>query len=497
MAQAVSGLQARDCMKRLAAFLAAPSAGTVCLLYGLRRTGKTTLIMQAIRDLPPAQTAYIKLFKTNDMAMLNHDLQLLADADCRYVFIDEITLMADFIDSASRLSDIYAMFGMKIVLSGTDSLGFLFASDDELYDRAVLIHTTFIPFREYARLLNIHDVDTYIRYGGTFHIGSTDFGDPDLRDESVSFRDDETTRKYIDTAIARNIQHSLACYKQGSHFRHLQDLQEAGELTNAVNRIIEDMNHRFLLSVLEQDFTSHDLGSARQIQRKRAARTRRENPLDLIDEEQVTARLMQILDIHNRAERKIALTEEHIAEIREYLSLLELILTRPAESIEAKAPAERILFTQPGMRYCQAQALVFSLRQDAWFASLDVETRESIIETILCDVRGRLLEEIVLLETIKALPPGQRAFKLFFPVGEIDMVIQDTRDLTCQLFEIKHSDQVDRKQIRHLTDEEKLKAISFRYGSITSRTVLYRGPAKEAGGITYRNVEEYLETLGQ
>ena len=77
------------------------------------------------------------------------------------------------------------------------------------------------------------------------------------------------------------------------------------------------------------------------------------------------------------------------------------------------------------------------------------------------------------------------------------MVIQNTRDLTCQLFEIKHSDQVDRKQIRHLTDEEKLKAISFRYGSITSRTVLYRGPAKEAGGIIYRNVEEYLETLGQ
>ena len=40
-------------------------------------------------------------------------------------FIDEVTLMPDFIDSAALFSDIYAAQGMKIVLSGTDSLGFL------------------------------------------------------------------------------------------------------------------------------------------------------------------------------------------------------------------------------------------------------------------------------------------------------------------------------------------------------------------------------------
>ena len=55
---------------------------------------------------------------------------------------------------------------MKIVLSGTDSLGFLFAQNKELYDRAVTIHTTFVPFSEYSRLLRI---DEYIRYGGTLN----------------------------------------------------------------------------------------------------------------------------------------------------------------------------------------------------------------------------------------------------------------------------------------------------------------------------------------
>lgn len=95
-----------------------------------------------------------------------------------------------------------------IVLSGTDSLGFTLAETAELHDRSVTIHTTFIPFREYSRLLGLHDIDEYIRYGGTFRAGETDFDDPELMDEGISFRDDETMRRYIDTAAARNIQHS-------------------------------------------------------------------------------------------------------------------------------------------------------------------------------------------------------------------------------------------------------------------------------------------------
>lgn len=47
--------------------------------------------------------------------------------------------------------------GMKIVLSGTDSLGFWLAMDEELYDRAKPIHTTFIPYREYILLVFMYD----------------------------------------------------------------------------------------------------------------------------------------------------------------------------------------------------------------------------------------------------------------------------------------------------------------------------------------------------
>ena len=83
------------------------------------------------------------------------------------MFLEEVTQMEDFIEDAALFSDVFAACGMKIVLSGTDSLGFLFTEDEQLYDRCILLHTTFIPYREFESVLGIHGIDEYIRNGGT------------------------------------------------------------------------------------------------------------------------------------------------------------------------------------------------------------------------------------------------------------------------------------------------------------------------------------------
>ena len=485
----------RDCFRELEMFLDRDEDGRVCIIYGLRRTGKTYMIRQAIMDLPIEDTVYIKIRSFDEMAMLNRDLIQLSKKGIRYVFIDEITLMSDFIDSASLLSDIYASSGMKIVMSGTDSLGFALSIDDELYDRAVMIHTTFIPFREYSRLLGIKDVDEYIRYGGTFRVGELDFEDEDLLDEGASFRDDETTRRYIDTSIARNIQHSLSGYRSGGHFRHLVDLYEAGELTNAINRLIEDMNHRFLASVINSDYRSHNYGSASEIERKRAAADGEEGILDRIDKETILTKLRKILDIKNREEVNVRISADHVKEIKEYLFMLDLIVNAPSETLSSSNKTERILFSQPGMRYCQAQALVYSLMNNEQFMEFSAKKRKQAIDIVLEDVKGKMLEEIVLLETIKTLPHGKRAFRLEFASGEIDMVIYDENRVSCELYEIKHSNKVTPEQYRHLIDEKRCSETEFRYGEITKRVVLYNGEDSEVGNVSYRNIASYLEGL--
>lgn len=273
------------------------------------------------------------------------------------------------------------------------------------------------------------------------------------------------------------------------------DLYEKNEFTSAVNRIIEDMNHRFLISVLTRDFKSHDLGSSAQIQRKRAALKGEKSILDEIDTTAVTNRLMAILDIKNKKDLSVSITEDHVREIKEYLRILDLIVPAPEDTIAAVQPIEGYLFSQPGMRYCQAQALVFALMKDEAFRKYPAKERKLIENQILEEVRGRMLEEIVLLETIKTLPPHKRAFKLLFPIGEFDMVIADSNDVTCEIYEIKHTDQIYEAQYKHLIDAEKTRQAEHEYGEITKRIVLYRGKNEMVGNVEYKNVVAYLEEL--
>ena len=491
LANSVAKYGKRDCFSTLQKFVNGSYDGKICILYGLRRTGKTTLLFQMLSELPIERTAYIKVQTTDDMSQLTKDLKALFELGYRYVFIDEITLLSDFIGTAAVLSDVFSMMGMKIVVSGTDSLGFAMANRDELYDRSVTIHTSFIPFREYARLLNICSVDSYIEYGGTLKMENMSFDDPDAAFDEVAFRDDESTRKYIDTAISRNIQHTLKNDHYGEYFNQLRELYEKGELTNVVNRIVQHMNHRFVLRVVEDEFKSHDFGSAKELLLHDLPAERATVLYD-VNEKQILERLKAIIEVKEKNETTVPVTQEHIDKVKKYLLMLDLIVNCP-ERYESGKQAEHIVFSQPGMRYAIAKALVYSLMQDAYFASISQADKAYITGKILDDVKGRMLEDIVLLEVRKTAPSTMEAFKFKFDAGgEFDMVIYDKTSQNCRIYEIKHSAKVNEKQTIHLRDAEKCQIIENRFGPISGKFVLYRGKDTFAEGVQYLNVENFL-----
>ena len=491
LANSVAKYGKRDCFSTLQKFVAGSYDGKICILYGLRRTGKTTLLFQMLSELPIEKTAYIKVQTTDDMSRLTKDLKALFELGYRYVFIDEITLLSDFIDTAAVLSDVFSMMGMKIVVSGTDSLGFAMANRDELYDRSVTIHTSFIPFREYARLLNIRSVDSYIEYGGTLKMENMSFDDPDAAFDEVAFRDDESTRKYIDTAISRNIQHTLKNDHYGEYFNQLRELYEKGELTNVINRIVQHMNHRFVLRVVEDEFKSHDFGSAKELLLHDLPAERATVLYD-VNEKQILERLKAIIEVKEKSETTVPITQEHIDKVKKYLLMLDLIVNCP-ERYESGKQAEHIVFSQSGMRYAIAKALVYSLMQDAYFASISEADKAYITGKILDDVKGRMLEDIVLLEVRKTAPSTMEAFKFKFDAGgEFDMVIYDKTSQNCRIYEIKHSTEANEKQTLHLRDAKKCQIVEKRFGPISGKFVLYRGKDMLAEGVRYLNVENFL-----
>lgn len=487
----VKSFKKRNCYSKLHEYIYGNSTDRVFILYGLRRTGKTTLIRQLISEMSEEmlmRTAFMQINSNIDIAKLNIDLKQLSKSGCRYVFIDEVTLMNDFIDCAALFSDVYATSGMKIVLSGTDSLGFLFSEDRELYDRCFMVHTTFISYSEFERILGIKGIDEYIRYGGTMSLGGVNYNQ-----SGMTFATKESTEEYIDSAIARNIQHSLKNYQNGEHFRHLLELYDSNELTSAINRIVEDINHRFTIEVLTKDFVSSDLAlSAKNLLRDK---NEPDDVLYRIDKQEVTENLRKLLEIRNRAEQSVNITDIHKTEIKQYLDLLDLTVDLDTVYMtDLNKKEKRVAVSQPGMRYSQAEALIKSLMKDDIFRELSLRERNRVTERILNDIRGRMMEDIVVLETQFAKADCE-VFKLVFATGEFDMVVFEPQNECCSIYEIKHSTEVVANQYRHLIDEEKCKETEFRFGDIKGKYVIYRGESCNVDGIHYVNIEEYLRNL--
>lgn len=466
----------RECIQMLRDYIFEDIADKVFILYGLRRTGKTTLIRQIILELSDSdfnKAAFIQVTSRDSLSEIDEDLRLLEKNGYKYVFLDEVTLMEDFIEGASLFSDIYASSGMKIILSGTDSLGFAFSKEEQLYDRCIMLHTTFIPYREFENVLGIYGIDEYIRYGGTMSLGGINYN------ASTPFSNIKDTEEYINTSIAKNIQHSLKMYQYGGHFRQLLDLYEKGELTNVINRVVEDMNHRFTKSVVERITANNLLGDR----------------VDSLNLDKVTLGIKNMLDILNKEEQNVDISDVHMTQIKEYLAILDLIKEIDLEYLpKVNQKRKIVVVTQPGLRYAQAEAIVENLLLDEKFQELDIQKRTRILERLLSEIRGRMMEDIVLLET-KLAKKDKHVFKLQFPIGEYDMVVQDPKTLSCEIYEIKYSKERTREQYRHINDEEKCAMTTHRYGTITARYVIYRGENAEMDTIQYLNVEDYLKSL--
>lgn len=459
----------RDALTRLESFLYDTGRDRVCVLYGLLATGKKTLMRQALDRMMPEdfrRAAYVKVRRSDTMVAMERDLKKLFDAGFRFVFVDEVTLMEDFIDSASLFSDLYAAMGMKIVLAGMDSFGFELALRQELYDRARVIPTTFVPYREWSRLSGVDDADEYIRCGGLLGIEK-------IRSDSA---DVESAGRYLDEAVCANIGRSLSAGGESWLFRHLRSLCRTGALPTAVRSVLGNQNLRFLLSVLQT--------------------LRNTEFSDLV--EAILRQCSEQSDALGGGSECPGSEVAQVREIREVLILLGLIAERPVEATDPKAePSDEILYTQPWLRYGQVRVLLRSLLSAKPFDDMSDEEKSCAFETILDAVRGRLLKDVVLLESLKAADSNHSVFRLEFEAGAFDMVLYDRKENACEVFEIANTRERTAEVYRALFDPEKCRRTEARFGPIRGRYVLYRGDDFDLPEVSvrYRNVENFLKTL--
>ena len=488
----------RDCYKQLQDFIyTSKKEGRILALYGIRRTGKTVLLNQLADELEKKNIPYKYYIVRNKTTFDKLDDLLYDDKEkgIKYVFIDEITLISDFISWSATLADFYANSGMKIIIAGTDSLSISLASLNRLYDRVTMLNISYVSYGEFNRLLGL-SLDDYIKYGGTL--------------TNSPYKDNNAKQNYINSAIIDNILHSLE-NNEGvqSYPPQLTELYDEGEIKSCINKIINTFNQTVTLKAILKDYKNGPLNNTLSSYNQSNINYRR-----YIDVEKVTEYLKKELDIIDKNEMKVKLTQEHVDLLKVYLRSLNVYISIPVYKSLKKMGGltnEIEFISQPGMVYSHAEFLIKALNSDEHWKNtgLPDEDRQKFVVRTTNHVCGSILENAVLQNTFLNLESNKdyyvsKVSAQYYPQGknirkdnEVDMIIVNEKIDEVYLFEVKNSTHFIENHERHLVDEDFMNYIEENFGHVKGKYVIYNGENKvnEKTGVKHINAEYYFKEI--
>ena len=476
--------------------------GVVQVIYGLRRTGKTTIMEQIIANNPDIKSHYYEATKTDTMEDVYNHLDNALQKGYKCVFIDEITSVPDFIDNSAMLADIYAKQGLRIILAGTDSLSFVFAEESSLFDRAEHISTTYIPFAEHSRVLKTNDIDEYISYGGLMKKGA--------RREEYLVYDYITARKYVDDAVSDNITKTLKNLARFSNNTKLMKVEE-----NEMRTVIEKMVERYS-GVLNPTIANEELKKIalsfptdrqdfKLLEGEDVFYSLRANKPEIIKE------FVQSINADTRITHKF--DDDMVLTLENELIHLGLLSVTNKQSFFydesfgwRSAPIEKEYYIiQPAIKYYHLKNALEYVEQNEHYNMLSEKGKQYVTEKLDSKIRGDMTEQIILYEMSKALPTEQYAvYKVCFSNatepnrdrGEYDMLIYDKQSVCYWCFEIKHTNAPYSMQYKHLISQKYREAADYKYGTRKKSCVLYNGSSfKTTLNVLYLNISDFIKQI--
>lgn len=209
----------RDIVDSIVNYFDNPYKGMMFGLTGLRGTGKTVSLLQALVKMNKlSESMYVTLSTDSDIDCAGLCSYLEPQlAGIKYLVIDEATRIKNLIKNGDTLFEELKRFGIAVVLSGTDTLALAISSGDGLFHRIVEHNITFISLAEYERILcNESDktrvVVSYIKSGGLMA--------PD------NVKDFDTFKVYVNTAIVDNILNTVSKNKGVSEFELVSKMSD-------------------------------------------------------------------------------------------------------------------------------------------------------------------------------------------------------------------------------------------------------------------------------
>ena len=481
----------------------------ICAIYGIRRTGKSTLMKQVAQNLSDEQKKqawFITCNNDTDFYDVVAFITKMLEKGDKYFFIDEITSAKNFQNIGQVLSDVFVkMDDAKIIVTGKDSLGLSLVHRGMMYDRIKFIPTTYTSFSEYSTLTGVNNIDDYIKLGSTL--------------KTDCFSSYKETQNYIETSIVSNIIGSLEKSEGLKKYPlTLTEIYNNNDLNNAIQRIINHFAQSLTVKILTEQITIHPLSTALHNLAEKGNKPgllMRQN----IDFEKINDSVAYALGIHTT--RTSPVEEKHINVLSDFLEDIGLITTIPViESFSNRTfQNDMKIISHPGMFHAIIKYTLDELQKNEnWLQDVSNEDRTKLLESTYTSAVGDILENIVIKDIFELLSNGKRVNKDDF-LGEntgrwyvsklsiydknskrdyeADLIIFDKEKKETYLFEIKHSKEVVEQQSKHLENERFNQYVEENFGQVKRTIVLYNDEIDTSLTVPRISVTKFLKELSK
>lgn len=449
----------------------------VIILYGLKGTGKTTMMYQMINDMSEddkQKTAFIRLNNEVDDREFRGIFEYFRENNIRYVFIENADRIKAFLHVAAIFSDMRSYIS-KIVFDTDNQMLMYLSKLDILYDRCVMIPTNPMTYSEYRYLFcdNV-TIDQYMKRGGIFD---------DLSNNANDYI------KYITSTFQQAFDLSDGI----SMLPRVERLCKNKEFDKTLNDLLHNFATEFIVEAIKDNDMIDDKIKDELLILSEALLIKNDN-IDYVDNPD-----------------GCFFTERQSNEVKRLLSKVDIIKYEYCQFNELDfKTSERLFFTQPALLYNMIIDLLNNAKQSDIFEKANDNVKTYIDINIINIIENYLAKNIVLYETTKVFGDYERRYGYhqednpygkyyLYSFGHVynnkcDMVIlygtKSSSDLYCVI-----SDTESVNNINKLFNEDFITIMNKMFGrySVRNKIVLYNGPSLSNGDIVYMKIGEYLE----
>lgn len=411
----------------------------ITIVYGVRRTGKTVLLLQAIAELlkqgvSPSKILYCSAKEGVEFGDIDEFLITAADRlGIDYLFVDEFTYISFEPNGRYKQGNlgIYSesFAGKHFTFSGTNSAFFIALENGIWYDRFSKVNTSYISYKEFEHLYLNSTLKEYINAGGLL------LDQVDLHSNIARH-----LKEYINTAIIDNLFHAFDNTKLGvsDTFMAMREayFSDKKSMRSFMYKCVQRYASLISVDVVNSILSSDDIGNASDLTfRGYKGKQRR-------DAREFCKRLAnRFFDLYNFAEFNYS--KECVDEVRSFLAVLGCLVTCDLDGVVSDfvvPVALRFGCTMDTVRLLNNE---FDKLSDGLNLSIDKSLFARKMKGV---VSGVLFESIIYCDLYRS-GVKFRKYRLH-DRKEIDLVIGN------DLYEIKMSSDRNVFQLKWLFDRE-------------------------------------------